>query len=121
MAKGAKAALLLLAMLGGCTYHGSRPDLAYDGSQWAGPRPMSGGDLHGPGLEILDPWLRETVEGRTIVTLGFRDSALGFVSEDVAHRANIWFRRYADHDRDMKITDAEIRTALVAASGPHLR
>ena len=27
--------------------------------------------VRGPGIEILDPWLRETREGRAIVTLGF--------------------------------------------------
>ena len=79
------------------------------------------GDLRGPGLEILDPWLRETREGRAIVTLGFSDAAEGFVSEDTAHRANIWFRRYADENCDMRITDPEIRTALVAAAGRYLR
>ncbi|MGZ8997335.1 MAG: hypothetical protein ACXW2T_00620, partial [Allosphingosinicella sp.] len=77
--------------------------------------------LNGPGIEILDRWLSETVEGRAIVTLGFRDAARGFVSEDVAHRANIWFRHYADDNRDMKITDPEICTALVTAAGRYLR
>ncbi|HEV2866517.1 MAG TPA: hypothetical protein VGX37_08370, partial [Allosphingosinicella sp.] len=79
------------------------------------------GDLEGPGLSILDPWLKETAEGRAIVTLGFREAARGFVSDDVAHRANIWFRRYADYDGDMRITDAEIRTALVTAAGRYVR
>ena len=55
-------------------------------------------------------------EGVTIVSLGFRDAAEGEVSEDVAHRANIWFRRYADSNRDMRITDEEIRVALVQAA-----
>jgi hypothetical protein len=82
---------------------------------------MHSGPLHGPGLELLDPWLKDTPEGRAIVTLGFRDAARGFVDEDVAHRANIWFRRYADGDGDMRVTDPEIRTALVAAAGPYLR
>ena len=79
------------------------------------------GALSGPGVEILDDWLKETAEGRAIVTLGFRDAGHGAVSEDVAHRANIWFRRYADRDRDMIITDPEIRTALVAAAGRYFR
>jgi hypothetical protein len=56
-----------------------------------------------------------------VVTLGFRDAAGGVVSEDVAHRANIWFRCYADRDRDMIVTDPEIRTALVAAAGRYVR
>lgn len=93
---------------------------AYAGDAWRERRPYEG-ELRGPGLATLDPWLLETPEGRAVVTLGFREAAEGFVSEDTAHRANIWFRRYADHDRDMRITDPEIRTALVAAAGRYLR
>ncbi|HWT11353.1 MAG TPA: hypothetical protein VN231_01220 [Allosphingosinicella sp.] len=120
-------AALAASGLGACAsgYPHGRPghaaDYAYDGGDWAGQRRAYGGDLHGPGLAILDPWLKETAEGRAVVTLGFREAARGFVSEDVAHRANIWFRRYADTDCDMRITDPEIRTALVAAAGRYLR
>ncbi len=89
---------------------------AYAGAAWGGERPEIE-ELEGPGVAILDPWLAETREGRAIVTVGFQDAAYGEVSEDVAHRANIWFRRYADSDRDMRITDEEIRVALVAAGG----
>ncbi|MGZ8283885.1 MAG: hypothetical protein ACXWUN_13170 [Allosphingosinicella sp.] len=94
---------------------------AYQATQVAQSRRPYGGDLSGPGLAILDPWLAETVEGRTVVTLGFNSAAEGVISEDVAHRANIWFRRYADENRDMRITDGEIRTALVSAAAPYLR
>lgn len=93
---------------------------AYAGDAWRDRRPYAG-SLRGPGVETLDPWLRDTDEGRAIVTLGFRDAGAGFVSEDTAHRANIWFRRYADENRDMRVTDPEIRTALVAAARRHLR
>jgi hypothetical protein len=79
------------------------------------------GELRGPGVAILDDWLKETREGRAVVTLGWSEAHAGFVSEDVAHRANIWFRRYADRDRDMIVTDEEIRTALVAATGRYVR
>ena len=111
---------------GGCVsdgYYGSGPygDYAYDGGDWAGERRPYEGALRGPGVPLLDPWLVETEEGRAIVTIGFYDSAEGYVSEEIAHRANIWFRRYADHDGDMRITDPEIRTALVAAAGRYLR
>ncbi|WP_114951162.1 hypothetical protein [Sphingosinicella terrae] len=115
------------AMTAGCVsdgYHGGGGPYggyAYDGGDWAGERRAYGGDLRGPGVPLLDPWLTETEEGRAIVTVGFYDSAEGFVSEEIAHRANIWFRRYADHDRDMRITDPEIRTALVAAAGRYVR
>jgi hypothetical protein len=120
------AAALAAIAAGGCTYEGgygraSHGGYAYGGGEWDGPRPGHAGDLDGPGHRLLDPWLKETPEGRAIVTLGFRDAARGHVSEDVAHRANIWFRRYADHDGDMRITDPEIRTALVAAAGRYLR
>ena len=94
---------------------------AYDGRAWAGERRPFAGELHGPGIALLDPWLKETAEGRAVVTLGFNEAAEGFVSEEIAHRANIWFRRYADENRDMRITDPEIRTALVAAAGAYLR
>lgn len=98
---------------------------AYRGEAWA-PRPRATrmpyqGALTGPGVAILDDWLKETPEGRAVVTLGWRDAGGGVISEDTAHRANLWFRRYADHDHDMTITDVEIRTALVAAAGRYLR
>ncbi len=106
-----------------CTHggYGRQGGYAYGGGEWEGPRRTYAGDLDGPGVALLDPWLKETREGRAIVTLGFRAAARGFVSEDIAHRANIWFRRYADHDCDMRVTDPEIRTALVAAAAPYLR
>jgi hypothetical protein len=101
----------------GCAYDIER---AYAGAAWDGERPEVE-ELEGPGVEILDRWLAETREGRAIVTVGFRDAAEGEISEDVAHRANIWFRRYADTNRDMRITDDEIRVALVTAGGRYTR
>jgi hypothetical protein len=120
MRRHAFIASLAFASLSACTTGGYGP--AYRGSEWASePRTEPyAGELRGPGVTILDDWLKETPEGRAIVTLGFRDAAEGEVGEDVAHRANIWFRRYADEDRDMVITDAEIRTALVAGAGRYL-
>src|SRR4051812_2312355 len=84
------------------------PPPAYQGRQWAGPRPVRApfeGRLTGPGLAALDDWLKDTPEGRAIVTLGFGDAAGGVISEATADRANIWFRRYADTNHDMTITD----------------
>lgn len=98
----------------------------YQGTQWAtppapmAPRQAYTGELTGPGVPILDEWLRDTAEGRAIVTLGFRDAVHGVVGEDVAQRANLWFRHYADQNRDMTLTDDEIRTSLVAAAGRYL-
>jgi len=100
------------------------PAPAYHGRAWAGPpavRAPFEGDLSGPGLAQLDDWLKDTPEGRAIVTLGFSDAANGVISVETADRANIWFRRYADTNRDMTITDPEIRTALVAASRRYMR
>ena len=66
--------------------------------------------------EMLDPWLAATPEGQHIVRMGFADGHDGRVSEESAHRANIWFRRYADTNRDLRLTDEEIRIALVQAA-----
>lgn len=111
------ACLILLASFGlaACAYHGRGSGPAYHG-EWTERRAYEG-ELSGPGLAILDDWLKDTREGNVIVTMGWAEAHRGFVSEDVAHRVNIWFRRYADHNRDMTITDAEIRTALVHAAG----
>lgn len=90
----------------------------YEGTQWSAP--PSVGDLAGPGVEILDPWLAGTSEGRAIVAAGFRGARIGFVDEDTAHRANVWFRRYADTDGDLCLTDPEIRVALAQAAPERL-
>ena len=97
---------------------------AYQGREWAAPQAVRTpfeGALTGPGLAQLDDWLKDTPEGRAIVTLGFTDAAGGVISAETADRANIWFRRYADTNHDMTITDPEIRTALVAASRRYRR
>ena len=72
--------------------------------------------LGGPGSDILDPWLALTSEGRDILARGFNAGPDGSISEDMAHRANVWFRRYADSDRDLRLTDEEIRLALAHAA-----
>ena len=72
--------------------------------------------LDGPGAHTLDPWLALTSEGRDILALGFNASPDGTISEETAERANVWFRRYADRDRDLRLTDEEIRVALAHAS-----
>lgn len=132
------AYLVLLPLLAGsaCASH-DRADRAYHqpshrfgaysyrGERWRAqswrPRGPYPGALRGAGIGILDEWLRETREGRAVVTVGWRDAHGGEVSEEIAHRANIWFRRYADRDRDMILTDGEIRRALVMAAAPYLR
>lgn len=127
------AALLTLALgVSACAYYddygaGWGPaggyrygDYVYDGRAF-GREGWDAGTmrLSGPGADILDPWLALTNEGRDVLALGFDMSATGGIGEDTAHRANIWFRRYADSNRDMRLTDEEIRIALVQASrGP---
>jgi hypothetical protein len=86
----------------------------YEGSAWSGRR--GGGPLRGPGVDRLDPWLAETPEGAAIVRSGWRGARRGRVDARTAERINIWFRRYADGDRDLCLTDAEIRLALVLAA-----
>lgn len=80
-------------------------DYGYDGGAYSGRRG-----------ELLDPWLASTAEGQQIVRMGFADHPSGRISEESAHRANVWFRRYADTNRDLRLTDEEIRIALVQAA-----
>ena len=89
---------------GDYVYQGS----AYDRAGWDEATMR----LEGPGAQMLDPWLALTSEGRDILAKGFTTGPEGFVSEETAERANAWFRRYADQDRDMRLTDEEIRIAL---------
>lgn len=85
----------------------------YEGSEWSERR--GGGPLQGPGADRLDPWLAETEEGWTIVRAHFRTRRDGWIDEETAERANVWFRRHADADRDLCLTDLEIRSALAQA------
>jgi hypothetical protein len=111
------------AGLAGCTTyddygHGGRDraygGYRYEGSAWNERR--GGGPLRGPGVDLLDPWLAETEEGSVIVRSGWEDSRGGFVDPPTAERINVWFRRYADADGDLCLTDGEIRAALVRAA-----
>jgi opacity protein-like surface antigen len=70
------------------------------------------GAFGGPGGDRLDPWLACTDEGQDLVRRMFAHGR-NAIGEDDADRANIWFRRHADTDRDMCLTDAEIKGALV--------
>ncbi|HEY9554904.1 hypothetical protein [Allosphingosinicella sp.] len=132
------ALLLTAAGLSACTsyygdyaygpgyYHGDRVgwddfdqygDYRYDGDYYEPARWQDReAYLIGAGVEQLDPWLALTPEGRDIVTLGFDTDDDGWIAEGTAERANIWFRRYADTDDDRRLTDPEIRVALVQGS-----
>jgi hypothetical protein len=86
----------------------------YEGSAWASRH--GNGPLRGPGADVLDPWLAETEEGNLIVRAGWRGARDGWIDPETAERANVWFRRYADADRDLCLTDAEIRAGLAYAA-----
>ena len=104
--------------LAACTTYGDRGGYGgyrYDGSAWSERRGGAYG-LRGPGVELLDPWLVETVEGRQIVRSGWRSARGGRIDRRTAERANIWFRRHADVDDDLCLTDLEIRAALAQSA-----
>ncbi|HEX8579889.1 MAG TPA: hypothetical protein VF655_09890 [Allosphingosinicella sp.] len=73
------------------------------------------GFFTGSGGRALDPWLACTPEGQGIIRRNFDSDRDRRISSGTATRANIWFRRHADTNRDMRLTDREIRAALVNA------
>lgn len=79
----------------------------YDGGRYG----TSG--IGGRGGGRLDPWLSVTTEGKSLVLARWDRDGDGRIGRRAAREANDWFRRYADTDRDRRLTDAEIRTALV--------
>jgi hypothetical protein len=80
--------------------HGPAP-YDYAGDEWAG---REGDDLFRP-----DPWLEETREGQAILANNLRE----VYHPEAVRDLNIRFRQFADTNRDMRLTDAEIRLALV--------
>jgi hypothetical protein len=118
MRKAARGMLLAAALgVAGCeTYddYGHRDGGRYGGYDYVGSDyERLGNDcgFGGPGGDVLDPWLACTDEGRDLVRTMFSRNVR--IDADTADEANIWFRRYADHDRDLCLTDPEIRAALV--------
>ena len=69
--------------------------------------------FNGDGGSNLDPWLSDTREGQKFVTDHYDVGYDGQRRDADADEANVFFRRWADTDRDYRLTDAEIRTALV--------
>ncbi len=106
------AGLLALALgVTACAYYDD-----YGASRAFGDYRYAGSAYGLRGDDILDPWLALTPEGRDIVRLGFARESDGPLDVETAERANTWFRRYADTDRDLRLTDEEIRVALVQGS-----
>ena len=105
-----RAAVTLLCLLAAsaCAHdpyrygHGGYDDdYGYQGDTW------SGHDMDE--LFQLDPWLEDTREGNVIVS-----RTLGQAYHPEAIRdLNIRFRHFADTNRDLRLTDYEIRLALV--------
>ena len=102
------APLLCLLAVSACAHHpygyGSPDygdDYGYQGNEW------SGHDMDE--LFQLDPWLEDTREGQVIVGRSLGEAYHAEAIRDL----NIRFRRFADTDRDLRLTDYEIRLALV--------
>jgi hypothetical protein len=72
--------------------------------------------FQGSGGDRLDPWLACTQEGQDFLRGRYDSDSDHRINDGTADEANIWFRRHADTDRDMQLTDAEIRAALVNAA-----
>ena len=68
----------------------------------------------GRGGAMLDPWLACTREGQEFVRYRYGPRS-DRITPAMADELNIWFRRHADTNRDMCLTDPEIRIALVNA------
>lgn len=71
------------------------------------------GFFEGEGGGALDPWLACTDEGRELVRDRYDDDQDRRVTLATADEANVWFRRHADTDGDMRLTDGEVKAALV--------
>jgi hypothetical protein len=69
-------------------------------------------DVGGQGAQHLDPWLSGTLPGQQLVLARFDRNYDGRIGWDRAGEANRWFRRFADRNRDMRLTDREINRGL---------
>jgi len=105
----------ILALAGAAALAGSaiaadyRADDAYPHYRGGGYGP---GGIGGTGAALLDPWLAGTRAGQRLVLARFDRNHNGEIGSDRAGQANRWFRRFADRDRDLWLTDREIAMAL---------
>jgi len=109
----------LFSLVGACTtpgWQGHDVDYRYaDGSYPV----YSGGSygeygVGGDGARHLDPWLSGTQPGQRLVLAYFDRNYNGRIGMDRAGEANRWFRRFADRDHDLRVSDDEINRGLVA-------
>lgn len=109
----------LLSMVAACTTPDAHRQGFYDRAP-DGSYPVYNGGRYGEygvggdGAGHLDPWLNGTQQGQRLI-LGFFDRNYnGRIGIDRAGEANRWFRRFADRDHDLRVTDHEINRALIA-------
>ena len=105
---------MILALAGAAALAGCATDDHYADSSY--PRYQGGSygahGVGGTGADRLDPWLAGTRAGQKLVLVRFDRNHNGEIGSDRAWQANRWFRRFADTNRDLWITDREISLAL---------
>ena len=95
----------------GYSYRDRQPDGAYPVYQ--GGRYGDYG-IGGAGAKHLDPWLSGTQPGTRLILAFYDRNYNGRIGVDRAGEANRWFRRFADRDHDLRVTDDEINRGLIA-------
>jgi len=112
--RGIGTALAAALLATGCAHDGySDRGYGYNGAHGYAPRYAN--PFRGSGARRLDPWLAETRQGQQFVMDHYPLGPGYELSRDDAEGANAFFRRWADTDRNYRLTDEEIRTALVHA------
>lgn len=108
---------VFLSLTAACTTTGEK---AYQDRLPDGTYPVYQGGRYGEygiggaGAKRLDPWLNGTQPGQRLILAFFDHNYNGRIGLDRAGEANRWFRRFADRDHDLRITDDEINRGLVA-------
>ena len=109
----------IFSLVGGCTTPGWQgQDFDYRYADGSYPVYVGGSygeyGVGGDGAKRLDPWLNGTQPGQRLVLAFFDRNYNGRIGIDRAGEANRWFRRFADRDHDLRVSDAEINRGLVA-------
>lgn len=109
---------VFMSMTAGCTTPGER-EFGYQDRLPDGTYPVYQGGRYGEygiggaGAKHLYPWLNGTQPGQRLILAFFDRNYNGRIGLDRAGEANRWFRRFADRDHDLRITDDEINRGLV--------